>query len=61
MVHFQSKGQWFQNQEELKFQLESEGREKKNFFFPAFSQAGKGLLLREGSAFLLCLGLQIIG
>ena len=32
MVHFQSKGQWFQNQEELKFQLESEGR-KKNFFF----------------------------
>lgn len=60
MVHFQFKGQWFQNQEELKFQLESEGRKKK-IFFPAFSQAGKGPLLRERSAFLLCLGLQIIG
>ena len=47
MVHFQSKGQWFQNQVELKFQLESEGRKKK-FFFPAFSQTGKGPLLREG-------------
>ena len=56
MVHFQSKGQWFQNQKELKIQLESEDRENS-----AFSQAGKGLLLREGSAFLLCLGLQIIG